>query len=293
MGSLLAIVELAPERGQPIVEAVTQCGFPRERIVVLPVHERPAHLPRGTGGVIGSGGPGSVRDLGRSSGRGVVLRRGLDLLNKAISNNHSVMAICMSHQLLASDDGCVRYRPGGMVAGFETVRFSGGDDFLSKLPADVQMAELHHDEVHQIPAGWHVVASSRSCGIEAMRLAHRPVWSFQGHPELSASLLRRLLMEQSPSAQRLATTVDPLYDFNRLSLFARFLDLVEKGGSSPVVSNNKGANGTTHDDSRYAGTPCSGHGAKAAPWLPRIGQRSGPFHLISRAIADPEVRAAT
>lgn len=255
MGSLLAIVELAPERGQPIVEAVSQCGFPHERIVVLPVHERPASLPPGTGGVIGSGGPGSVRDLSRKRGGGVVLRRGLDLLNEAISNNHSVMAICMSHQLLAATDGCVRYRPEGLAAGFETVRFAGGDDLLSKLPTDVQMAELHHDEVNQVPSGWRAVASSSSCGIEVMRLVHHPVWSFQGHPELSANLLRRLMMEQPPSAQRLATTVDHLYDVNRLAIFARFLALLEKGGFGEVVSDNEGATGTTDDDSPCASTP--------------------------------------
>lgn len=217
----MAILELAPERAVWICNSLRRCGWPDDAMVTVRIHAGDTGMPWPVAAVVASGGPGSVLELGNVSERGQQLRDALRLLQQAVAGAVPVLGICMSHQLLASCGGVVGPRAAGMAVGFEAVCLKH-DEIFAGMPRRVQLAQYHHDEVCEVPAGWSVVASSASCGVEAMRMRGHPVWGVQGHPELPAGFVRILVQAARGPSGGLAAYPTADYETARLTLFRNF-----------------------------------------------------------------------
>lgn len=223
----IAILELAPSRADPIVEAFRAVSESNLDLVILAAHAGACELPAEAVGLVGSGGPGSVASLHSLDAMTSAHRQGLRVLGEAVSHGVPTLGICMSHQLLAAGfGGRVGPRPDGLFVGFENVRqLVVGDPLWDKLPPAVTLAEFHHDEVLKPPLGWEATADSDSCRVEAMRWPGRPVWSFQGHPELPAGYIR----DRAAATQlSVVGSKGEQYDAVRLQIFANFLGVVRQ-----------------------------------------------------------------
>ena len=94
------------------------------------------------------------------------------------------LGICLSHQLLA-----LVY--GGRVAASLTPEYGGvdveiiePDELFEGLPGRIRVWESHNDEVVDMPRGFQLLASSRTCRIQAMKHGSKPLYGVQFHPEV-------------------------------------------------------------------------------------------------------------
>lgn len=104
--------------------------------------------------------------------------------------------ICFGHQLLAHAWGG---EVGENVLGYKMrgIRSIQVHDISSTqwplLPENtggLQVLASHRDQVLHEPPGWHVVATSDFCKIQAMRSPNLPILSVQWHPEADEQFLR-------------------------------------------------------------------------------------------------------
>jgi GMP synthase (glutamine-hydrolysing) len=105
-----------------------------------------------------------------------------------------ILGICGGHQQIAlcygapvalmkrltpgeGYDGALRER------GFFEVE-TEGEGIFEGLPREVTVWHSHCDEVKELPADFKLTASNKTCRIQAMQHASRPLFSVQFHPEL-------------------------------------------------------------------------------------------------------------
>ena len=96
-----------------------------------------------------------------------------------------VLGICVGHQFLARHFGGTVERAGSPE--FGRVRLAVDDPthpMFRNLPASLHVWASHNDQVAAAPAGWHALAHSESCKVEAMAHPTRPLWGVQFHPEV-------------------------------------------------------------------------------------------------------------
>ena len=140
-------------------------------------------------GVVLSGGPASVYDEGAPRLDPALVRPGVP-----------VLGICYGMQLLALDAGGA-VRPGKQEYGRAVLRVRPpGDDLFQGFPPgdDVQVWCSHGDHVDEPPPGFRTLASTSDLPVAAFRLAGRPVYGVQFHPEVAhtprgAEILRNFL----------------------------------------------------------------------------------------------------
>lgn len=106
------------------------------------------------------------------------------------------LGLCFGHQLLASSAGCeVITDPATSEVGtfeIELTEAGQSDPLFRGLPQRF-MAQLgHSDRVLSMPEDWTNLARSQRVPLQAYRVAERPVWGVQFHPELECqdNLLR-------------------------------------------------------------------------------------------------------
>jgi GMP synthase (glutamine-hydrolysing) len=99
-----------------------------------------------------------------------------------------MLCICVTHQLLATAFGGVT--EAARKPEFGPVEISVIDEgrILEGLGPSFTAWESHNDEVVKTPEGFHVLAKSSNCAIEAMRHDNRPIFGVQFHPEVSHTL---------------------------------------------------------------------------------------------------------
>lgn len=113
----------------------------------------------------------------------------------ATSRGLRVLGSCFGHQMLARalcGKQHVR-RAAEPELGWVRVEVTHDDRLIGAAGDGVWMFASHFDEVVDPPAPWRVLAHSASCAVHVMRLADRPIWGLQGHPEIAPGEGRRLL----------------------------------------------------------------------------------------------------
>ena len=96
-----------------------------------------------------------------------------------------MLCICVTHQLLATALGGATDL--AKKPEFGPVEISVVDEglILEGLGPKFTAWESHNDEVVKTPNGFHVLAQSGNCSVEAMRHDTRDVFGVQFHPEVS------------------------------------------------------------------------------------------------------------
>ena len=117
------------------------------------------------------------------------LQETLDLLTKVVDLGFPIFASCFGfHLIAAAMGGEVVYNEAGTEVGTYSITLTedGENDALfGKLPKTFQAQLGHKDYVPVLPEGFINLGFSDLAPIQAMRLAGRPVWATQFHPELS------------------------------------------------------------------------------------------------------------
>jgi GMP synthase (glutamine-hydrolysing) len=125
------------------------------------------------------GGPQSVRSPDHLTGELADAARLIRLVKLPM------LCICVTHQLLATAFGGVT--EAARKPEFGPVDISVIDDgqILEGLGPSFTAWESHNDEVVKPPEGFHVIAKSSNCAVEAMRHEKRDIFGVQFHPEVS------------------------------------------------------------------------------------------------------------
>ncbi|MEP7285751.1 MAG: glutamine-hydrolyzing GMP synthase [Chloroflexota bacterium] len=138
-------------------------------------------------GLILSGGPSSVYDVGAPTLPGYV-----------ISTGTPILGICYGMQLLT-------HALGGIVAGSTTREYGPASVQVQESPLFAQMPDTldvwmsHGDRIEALPSGWESLAHSSNSPFAAMGDEARRYYAVQFHPEVShtplgASLLRNFVL---------------------------------------------------------------------------------------------------
>jgi GMP synthase (glutamine-hydrolysing) len=155
--------------------------------------------------VILSGGPSSVLEPGAPRVGGWILELGVP-----------VLGICYGHQLLAVlAGGRVERGPGEY--GRTLVEIVGGDPLFEGWGRVEEVWMSHGDHVAQPPPGARVLAVSKDTGyIAAFRLADRPVYGVQFHPEVRHTPKGRRLLDNFLRIARVARNWKPEEQVDRI-----------------------------------------------------------------------------
>lgn len=115
-------------------------------------------------------------------------------LAEVVARGAPVVGICFGHQLLAHAFGApVGPNPRGREMGtvvFRPTAAAHVDPLLALLPGEVALHATHVESVLEPPVGAVVLGSTDRDPCHAFRVAERPAWGLQFHPELSAEGLR-------------------------------------------------------------------------------------------------------
>ncbi len=163
-------------------EALTRHGLPMH--IATPYRDGPAAIPSSLSewdGIITLGGPQSANDPLDW------IQAELELLARAHRRGVPLVGVCLGHQLIAKAlGGSVEPMAGGKPeAGFHTITLNHAgqsDPVLSGLPWQHRQFCAHGEQVVKAPDGATILASSKACANQVMRLGMR-TYSFQYHFE--------------------------------------------------------------------------------------------------------------
>ncbi len=108
------------------------------------------------------------------------------MVREAVAGGTAVLGSCWGHQLLAfalAGESHVR-RAARPEIGWIALRLDRESDILGPAGTRPYTFSIHYDEVHDLPPAFEILASTEACSVEAFRLAGKPVWGLQCHPEI-------------------------------------------------------------------------------------------------------------
>jgi GMP synthase-like glutamine amidotransferase len=97
------------------------------------------------------------------------------------------LGICFGHQLFARVFG-VQVLSGELIERDEVVLVMDPGPLFRGMEPELEFRESHRELIVAEPmerAGWHIIARSASCPVEAMHHPTRPLYGVQFHPERS------------------------------------------------------------------------------------------------------------
>lgn len=94
-----------------------------------------------------------------------------------------VLGICAGMQLLVRAQGGTIGTAAAPTRGFAAVDAADDSGLLAGSPPTFEVFEDHEDEVTTLPESFRLVATSRTCRVEAVEAVDRPWWGTQFHPE--------------------------------------------------------------------------------------------------------------
>jgi len=94
-----------------------------------------------------------------------------------------VLGICAGMQMLVRAGGGVVSASAQATRGFVTVDVLDDSDLLAGTAPSFEAFQSHEDEVTLVPRGFRVLATSETCGVEAIAADDCPWWGTQFHPE--------------------------------------------------------------------------------------------------------------
>lgn len=127
--------------------------------------------------------------------KGVILSGGLghpaertDLQNNYLVLNEAsvpIIGICLGHEIMAQHYGAKVVALPKEQTGLQEITVSVKDALLSDIER-LLLEKKHFYHVPVAPRQFAVLGYSQTCPIEIMKHRHKPIYGFQGHPEVSA-----------------------------------------------------------------------------------------------------------
>ena len=107
-----------------------------------------------------------------------------------------VLGICAGHQFMAHHyGGDAREAPEPEFGAADITLVDGGGAIFAGTPETQTVWESHNDEVHVLPNGFHITASSPSCAVQGMENEEGTRFGLQFHPEVNDSEYGREMFE--------------------------------------------------------------------------------------------------
>ena len=107
-----------------------------------------------------------------------------------------VLGICAGHQFMARHyGGDAREAPEPEFGAADITLVDGGGAIFSGTPETQTVWESHNDEVHVLPKGLRITASSPSCEVQGMENEAGTRFGLQFHPEVNDSEFGREMFE--------------------------------------------------------------------------------------------------
>ena len=110
------------------------------------------------------------------------------VLQQAVTANIPVLGICFGHQLLCKTLGGEVKRSKDRIDAVSPLFSVGMDTLLSPIRMGLFS---HQDQVTRLPPGTRRIISTKHCENAAMRVAGKPVWGVQFHPEASRTVIEQ------------------------------------------------------------------------------------------------------
>jgi GMP synthase-like glutamine amidotransferase len=110
------------------------------------------------------------------------------VLQQAVSANIPVLGICFGHQLLCKALGGEVKKLKSRTDNVSALFSVGMDTLLSPIKIGLF---THQDEVTQLPPGTRRIISTKHCVNAGIRVAGKPVWGVQFHPEASRTVIEQ------------------------------------------------------------------------------------------------------
>jgi GMP synthase-like glutamine amidotransferase len=132
------------------------------------------------------------------------------LVRELLERGTPLLGVCFGSQLLAEASGGVVRRSMHPEIGWHGVELTPdgrADPVLGFLPTRFETLQYHHYE-WLLPPGAVALARSAVC-LQAFRLADRPVWGVQFHPEVTESDFGEWLDDWENDPGAVATGLDP------------------------------------------------------------------------------------
>ena len=107
-----------------------------------------------------------------------------------------VLGICAGHQFMARHyGGDAREAPEPEFGAADITLVDGGGAIFAGTPETQTVWESHNDEVHVLPNGFRITASSPSCAVQGMENEEGTRFGLQFHPEVNDSEYGREMFE--------------------------------------------------------------------------------------------------
>ena len=107
-----------------------------------------------------------------------------------------VLGICAGHQFMARHyGGDAREAPEPEFGAADITLVDGGGAIFAGTPETQTVWESHNDEVHAVPKGFYITASSPSCEVQGMENEDGTRFGLQFHPEVNDSEFGREMFE--------------------------------------------------------------------------------------------------
>jgi GMP synthase (glutamine-hydrolysing) len=94
-----------------------------------------------------------------------------------------ILGICFGHQIIGMLHGA-EVRLGNECRGVETLEVVNSSILFNDLKDEIVMGQDHCEEIN-LPKNFKLIASSKSCQVEAMQHKFKPIFGVQFHPETS------------------------------------------------------------------------------------------------------------
>lgn len=110
-------------------------------------------------------------------------------------HDYPILGICAGFHFIALHFGG-KVAPGAHPEfGKTEVTISSSDRILEGLPEKIIAWENHNDEVKELPDDFRVLASSKTCPVQAFVHKTRPIFGLQFHPEVENTQFGRRIFE--------------------------------------------------------------------------------------------------
>jgi GMP synthase (glutamine-hydrolysing) len=200
---VLAVVHYSRAAAGVFSEAAAAAGH--ELVEWLP-HEQPPPAHDGFGAAMVFGGPMNVDE--EQAHRW--LRPEKRFLRELLERGTPTLGVCLGSQLVAEAAGGQVRRAERPEIGWHEIELTpegGADQLLGVLPERFESFQYHHYEWLEPPGG--VTLARSALALQAFRLAERPVWGLQFHPEVTEPDLRSWFDDWHDDPVAVATGLDP------------------------------------------------------------------------------------
>ena len=140
------------------------------------------------------------------------------VLQQAVSASIPVLGICFGHQLLCKALGGEVKRSKDRTDTVSPLFSVGMDTLLSPIQRGLF---THQDQVTKLPPGTRRIISTKHCENAGMRVAGKPVWGVQFHPEASRTVIEQAHADGDMSDAELAAFEEDHDGDDLLTAFAQ------------------------------------------------------------------------